>query len=130
MNETWEDPEIDPNAAILQLQSAVDGLRNKKGRFAPPSVQEVSEYAKEIGYQLDSNSFVDFYTQKGWMVGKNKMKDWKAAVRTWKARNAADNPEPKTFERKCSICGDDGVASNGRQWWCSKPECKLAIRGY
>lgn len=52
-------------------------------RFAPPTVQEVKAYCNEKGYPVDAERFVDYYTSNGWMVGRNKMKDWKAAVRTW-----------------------------------------------
>jgi hypothetical protein len=52
-------------------------------KFIPPSVEDVREYCLQKGYRLDAERFVDFYTSKGWMIGKNKMKDWKAAVRTW-----------------------------------------------
>ena len=52
-------------------------------RFTPPTVEQVSEYIQEKGYSVDAERFVDYYTSNGWMVGKNKMKDWKAAVRTW-----------------------------------------------
>jgi len=55
----------------------------KHRRFAPPSVEEVSKYCKERRNSVNAETFVDFYSSKGWMVGKNKMKDWKAAVRTW-----------------------------------------------
>jgi hypothetical protein len=55
--------------------------------FRPPSSFEVSEYAKTIGFELNGRDFVDFYQAKGWMIGKNKMKDWKASVRTWKKRS-------------------------------------------
>jgi hypothetical protein len=51
--------------------------------FSTPTVQEVMEYCKERNNLVDANKFVNFYASKGWMVGKNKMKDWKAAVRTW-----------------------------------------------
>ena len=56
---------------------------NNKKTFTPPSVSDVSDYCTLNGYGIDPESFVDFYTSKGWMVGKNKMKDWKASVRTW-----------------------------------------------
>jgi len=59
-------------------------------RFAPPTPEEVSEYAAEAGIAIDGNRFVDFYASKGWKVGKTPMKDWQAAVRTW-GRNA-DKP--------------------------------------
>ena len=51
--------------------------------FTPPTLQEVSAYCLERANGVDPNKWHDFYTSKGWMVGKNKMKDWKAAVRTW-----------------------------------------------
>lgn len=55
-------------------------------RFVPPTVQEVSEYIAEKKYSVNAQRFVDFYEAKGWMVGKNKMKDWKASVRGWQSR--------------------------------------------
>ena len=51
--------------------------------FKPPTVDDVRAYCTERGNNVDPQSFVDFYESKGWMIGKNKMKDWKAAVRTW-----------------------------------------------
>jgi hypothetical protein len=55
------------------------------GRFTPPTLQEVQSYMSEKGVNdpKEAEKFVDFYECKGWMVGKNKMKDWKAAVRNW-----------------------------------------------
>ena len=52
-------------------------------RFTPPTVDEVREYCIVRSNSVDPQRFVDYYTSNGWMVGKNKMKDWKAAVRTW-----------------------------------------------
>ncbi len=57
--------------------------------FAPPTVDDVRGYCSEKGYKADAERFVDFYESKGWMVGKNKMKDWKAAVRNWCRQDAA-----------------------------------------
>ena len=56
-------------------------------RFAPPSVEEVQSYISEKEYSVDAESFVAFYTSKNWFVGKNKMKDWHAAIVTWEKRN-------------------------------------------
>lgn len=56
---------------------------DNNNRFVPPTVEEVKAYASEHGYKIDAERFVDFYASKGWMVGKTKMKDWKAAVRNW-----------------------------------------------
>lgn len=55
----------------------------KAKRFISPTVDEVAAYCQERGNGIDPEAFVDFYASKGWMVGKNPMKDWKAAVRTW-----------------------------------------------
>lgn len=62
------------------------------GRFTPPTVEEVFLYCVERKNTVDPQRFVDFYTSKGWMVGKTKMKDWKAAVRNWEKSEEKDNP--------------------------------------
>lgn len=62
----------------------------KRTAFVPPTAKEVEDYVSEKGYSVDALHFVDFYTAKNWMIGKNKMKDWRAAVRTWE-RTRKDN---------------------------------------
>lgn len=64
----------------------------KRKRFAPPQVQDVSSYFAEQGSTpQEAQKFVDFYESKGWMVGKSKMKDWKASARNWIRRNKSDD---------------------------------------
>ena len=58
----------------------------KSRRFIPPSLMEVQKFIVENGYTVDADTFINFYTAKGWFVGKNKMKDWRAAVRTWQRK--------------------------------------------
>lgn len=68
--------------------------KEKKGSvFVKPTVSDVKEYCDERLNSINPESFIDFYESKGWMVGRNKMKDWKACVRTWenKARNKNDS---------------------------------------
>lgn len=60
-------------------------------RFLPPTVEEVSAYCTEKGYKIDPDRFVDYYTSNGWMVGRNKMKDWRAAVRSWSRKEQPNN---------------------------------------
>lgn len=69
------------------------------GRFAPPTTENVIGYCREMGYSVDASRFIDFYESKGWMVGKNKMKDWKAAVRNWarQDKGALDKPKKTGF---------------------------------
>ncbi len=59
-------------------------VRTRRTPCTPPLPAEVSAYASEIGYAIDGEGFCDFYAQKGWIVGRVPMKDWKAAVRNWK----------------------------------------------
>lgn len=70
-----------------------DSSKKKSRRFIPPTIAEVSSYCKESGYSVDAQRFVDFYSSKGWMVGKNKMKDWRAAVRGWATRDKQEHVE-------------------------------------
>ena len=58
----------------------------KRTRFCPPTVDEVIAYAREAGLVINAQRFVDFYASKGWKVGGSGMKDWRAAVRNWAAR--------------------------------------------
>ena len=61
----------------------------REARFTPPSIEEVAAYCQERGNGVDAARFVDFYSSKGWMVGKSRMKDWKAAVRNWERSSDA-----------------------------------------
>lgn len=63
----------------------------KVKRFIPPTLEQVQEYCKSRNNNVDAEHFVDYYTANGWLVGKNKMKDWKAAVRTWERNNFSNN---------------------------------------
>ena len=63
----------------------------------PPTLEAVREYCKERRNSVDPEKFYDFYASKGWMVGKNKMKDWKAAVRTWE-RSRSEIPRVSTWD--------------------------------
>ncbi len=77
-------------------------------RFTAPTIEDVKAYCKERGNRVDPERFIDYYTANGWKVGKNPMKDWKAAVRTWekgdqsprtgKKRNTLDNYEEKPYD--------------------------------
>ena len=67
-----------------------DEKAKKKGRFIKPSVEEVAAYCRERGNAVDPDEFFDFYESKGWRIGKEQMRDWKAAVRTWEKRNGGN----------------------------------------
>ena len=62
-------------------------IESKPKRFAPPTIDEVRAYCKERNNGIDAEQFVSFYQSKNWMIGKNKMVDWRACVRTWEKKN-------------------------------------------
>jgi hypothetical protein len=62
-------------------------IEKKEKGFKKPTFEEVKAYCEERNNGLDAEGFINFYESKGWMIGKNKMKDWKAAIRTWEKRN-------------------------------------------
>ena len=65
-------------------------------RFVPPSLDQVRERIREMNYSFDAERFIAFYQSKNWYVGKNKMKDWRAAMVTWQKRES----ERKTINTK------------------------------
>lgn len=84
-------------------------IEGKSRAFTPPTLDEVSAYCQGRSNNVSPQRFIDFYESKGWMVGKNKMKDWKAAIRTWEQRETRKNDYPQrqysdadydAFERK------------------------------
>ena len=79
------EPPINPPKEILSKEST-----KKSPRFVKPTVAEIAAYCTERKNTVDPQTFFDFYECKGWLVGKVKMKDWKAAVRTWE-RNRGNN---------------------------------------
>lgn len=89
--------------------SVVDMSRMNK-RFSPPSIEDVSAYCKERNNGVDPQRFIDYYTANGWKVGKNSMKDWKAAVRTWE-RNGYDIKSSAQARQKKYFTADDYAAS-------------------
>ena len=59
-----------------------------RGVFVPPAAEEVATYCRERRNSVDPQAFVAFYESNGWKVGRNAMKDWHAAVRTWERRES------------------------------------------
>lgn len=72
-------------------------------KFVPPTVEAVRGYCLERNNGIDPQRFVDFYSAKGWMLGKNKMKDWRACVRTWERRQEGEG------HGKPNTAADDGI---------------------
>jgi len=76
-----------PSPSSSQSKAQSSSPKTNRARFTPPSVQDVQAYCIERQNNVNAEHFVDHYTANGWKVGKNPMKDWKAAIRTWEKRN-------------------------------------------
>lgn len=86
--ETEPETEIEEDTKKVVIEAATPPLRacprvgtSKRPRFVAPTLEEVTAYVRERGSKVDPQGFIDFYEANGWKVGKNKMKDWKAACR-------------------------------------------------
>lgn len=76
-------------------------INNKdKKNFIKPTLEKIENYCKERNNNVNSQQFYDFYESKGWMVGKNKMKDWKACIRTWEQRSNKKQNIPQWINQK------------------------------
>ena len=80
--------ETNDNGGIPPVLSPQGGNRT---HFQPPTVEDVEAYCRERGNTVDPQRFVDHYAAVGWKIGKNPMKDWKAAVRTWERNEEGRN---------------------------------------
>lgn len=85
-------------------------------RFTPPTLEDVKAYCLERKNNVDPERFIDYYTSNGWVVGKNKMKDWKAAIRTWERNGYSNNS--KSNNNKPDLSG-------GGKWCTSNNEDSL-----
>lgn len=87
------DTQVSIGKDSLVEDSIEESIPKKKAasRFIPPTLDEVKAYCQERQNNVDCERFINYYTANGWKVGKNPMKDWKAAIRTWER---ADDGKP------------------------------------
>ena len=90
-------PQHEPQSVPINKQKQKRNIekdsKESQKKFIPPTVEMVLEYCLERKNAVDPEAFVDYYESKGWMVGSNRMKDWKAAVRTWEKRRMQSRTE-------------------------------------
>ena len=85
-------PNVNVNVNVNENVNDNENVKESKAkpaRFVPPSITDVKNYADANGLNIDAERFVDFYSSKGWTVGKSPMKDWRAAARNWSKRDRA-----------------------------------------
>lgn len=89
----------------------------EKKRFKKPTVEDVKKYCEERDNGIDAQYFIDFYESKDWMIGKNKMKNWKAAIRTWeKNKNRKYKVESDVPEWMNQDLGRGGFDDDGEDF--------------
>jgi len=80
----------------IEIEIDIDNKeRSKKESFNKPTIDEIQQYCDERNNGINANAFYDFYESKNWYVGKNKMRDWKACIRTWEQRNKKNKETAK-----------------------------------
>lgn len=87
----------DNNKVLNITSNNIKEKSTKKESFKKPSIEEIQKYCNERNNGINANAFYDFYESKNWYVGKNKMKNWQACVRTWEQRQ---KNKPKTAYEK------------------------------
>lgn len=75
-----------PKDKRVEQQKSSKNPEERRKNFVKPTIDEVKAYCEERKNGINAEAFIDFYDSKGWLIGKTKMKDWKAAVRTWEAK--------------------------------------------
>ena len=85
-----------------EIHSSAKSTTTKRKRFEKPSISDIKQYCMERNNNIDANQFYDYYESNGWKVGKNSMKDWKAAVRTWE-RSEYRKPTVKKNSKEDAI---------------------------
>jgi len=90
-----ETNELTNNQPTINQQSTTNkNVKNEKNIFKHPTIEEVQNYCLERNNNVDAKRWFDFYVSKGWLVGKSKMKDWKASVRTWEKETNVSPKQP------------------------------------
>lgn len=85
-----------------EIHSSAKSTTTKRKRFEKPSISDIKQYCMERNNNIDASQFFDYYESNGWKVGKNSMKDWKAAVRTWE-RSEYRKPNYKKNSKEDAI---------------------------
>lgn len=112
----WHPESMPPetrNQNVKETSPVGDAKKSSNGRFKPPTIEQIQSYIDEKNYNVDAERFFNFYESKGWMVGKTKMRKWKAAVANWNKSNnqpRANHDRPtkaqQHFDAICNLRDD------------------------
>lgn len=104
-NQTETKPEPNVNVNVNANANVNENVeKEKRKRFTPPTLEELRSYIREKGFTFDAETFIAYYDSNGWRIGRNPMKDWKAACRTWQQKEkerrkpAVQQVEPRNYD--------------------------------
>jgi len=119
------DPDGETGSNALKTNNKSIFSEKHEKNIIPPSIKMVTLYCRERKNNVNPKTFIDFYSSKGWFIGKNKMKDWQAAVRTWEKNNQGNNPSNLMKGKPPFIRDPD----KGRFDLCSDGEYRHCVSG-
>lgn len=103
-----------PKPGKVQAARGADSTNDKNSRFVRPTLEDVRQYCTERNNRVDAVKFINHYEANGWMIGKTRMKDWRAAVRTWEGRSDPMRAGP--FKHPFTNYGANNNLINDERW--------------
>lgn len=101
MNETQTKRKRNANEIqTTPIKEEEEQQEQKEGKFIKPTIQEIEIYMSEKGMENLAERFYYFYEAKGWVIGKNKIKDWKSCVMSWKRNEKNNSATPQVVHKK------------------------------
>ena len=110
---TSNQPAINHNQEVKKVKKVKNEENKPLRRFTPPTKEDVKAYCTERENSIDPEQFVDYYSARGWMLGRSKMRDWKAAVKTWEKNDygSGANGNEKRVDRSRDESVYDGYVT-------------------
>lgn len=109
------------NKAGINIEEVKNEENQKKSpvkskRFVKPTVEKIKQYVEEQQYDIDAETFFNYYESKGWVIGKSPMKDWKAAIRTWARNRKKNNSSVSDLFKQSINSGEEDLVINGQKY--------------
>lgn len=117
------------NPVIDKEEKRLSNDNPKNKRFVKPTIEQIQAYIDEKKLHFEADRFFDYYESKGWMVGKNHMKDWKAACRTWESMRKSEKREEKEESAQVQEMSEvEAIVWKNNQEWMEKMVPRLKDR--
>ena len=92
-NKFEKNDKMETNLNNSSGENKKEKVASKRKTFVSPTIDEIVDYCNERKNNINATTFWNFYESKGWLVGKTKMKDWKAAIRTWESKEKTNKSQ-------------------------------------